>query len=196
MERETFLNRFTTQMAENKISNSRVGTDCCQHFWPAPGYVYTAARPSQYSWDCNILEQPHPPGRFQEGILAPGEKSWVRHCLNAAPQLLRKFWCSKVSNTWACKNKACTGLPLTPVLLGIQLTLIFHHSKCRGVSSDTQHGQKGHRGLMKALMEPQLPNTRQIYTQTASRATGEVCPATGQILAATGYIPEPSVTGG
>lgn len=63
-------------MAENKISNSRVGTDCCQHFWPASGYVYTAASHSQYPWDCNILEQLHPPVRFQVGILAAGEQSW------------------------------------------------------------------------------------------------------------------------
>lgn len=48
-QRKTFHNRFTTQMAENKISNSRVGTDCCQHFWPAPGYVYTAVSHSQES---------------------------------------------------------------------------------------------------------------------------------------------------
>lgn len=45
-QRETFHNRFTTQMAENKISSSRVGTDCCQHFWPALGYVYMAVSPS------------------------------------------------------------------------------------------------------------------------------------------------------
>lgn len=46
-QRETFHNSFTTQTTENKISSSRVGTEHCQRFWPASGYVYMAVSHSQ-----------------------------------------------------------------------------------------------------------------------------------------------------
>lgn len=50
-------------------------------------------------------------------------------------------------------------------------------------------------GLWRHQGNHSSPAQGRIHTQTASSATGKVCPATGQILAATGYIPEPSITG-
>lgn len=71
-------------------------------------------------------------------VLALVEYSWGSNCLNQTTQLCRKSWCSnKVTSTWACYSKACMWLPLAPVLIGIQLTLIFNPYKCRHASSNT-----------------------------------------------------------
>lgn len=89
--------------------------------------------------------------RIELGQTLPGSNSGCSGSPGAAKSLIPEL--ARIKLAWDCLWLQCS--------LGIQLTLIFHHSKCRDVSSDTQHGQKDHTGFMDAFREPQLPNTRQ-----------------------------------
>lgn len=182
-------------MAENKISNSRVGTDRCQHFWPASGYVYTAASHSQYSWDCNILEQLRPPVNLKWGFWhqenrAGAGTAWIQlsgysGSRGAAKPLIPEL--ARIKLAWDCLWLQCSlgsNWPWFSTTPNAEMWVLTHSMVRRATQ-----GLWRHRGNHSS------PTQGRIYTQTASNATGEVYAATGQILSATGYIPEPSLTG-